>query len=289
MSRTFNQLTNGKKPAHPERARVRAKRGDPAPTSLMDRLYAYPNKALVVAVPTRCDTRRGRDVRIEQSGVRNGVPIHKLVDPVLALDPTRGIGRTGFVDLALRVAREVAALVETADQSEFDTIVTAADEYVRAPRLGAIPRTLLLAARMFRKKPTLVIARAVARECLFLAEGADRSGNAARPAISIAHAFVSETYGASAAATLVSALIEEARRLDIIAHLEQNHLASRGRIERLIWRCDHIWLARLEGDTYGLLWRPADRCTWVEGPSSEVVACVPDIWFDQAVNAVRSV
>jgi hypothetical protein len=87
-------------------------------------------------------------------------------------------------------------------------------------------------------------------------------------------------------ARFVRKLDEELRRLDVISALGARTVPSSS-VAQAVYRAENIWLARLESGVYGLLLKRGRTSTWLEGGLDEMLASVPDAFFEAAVGAAK--
>ena len=202
-------------------------------------------------------------------------------------EPEPHIGARNTVRLVVWLARRVAHLVPKGERKAFDRRLALAATAVAAGRPSAALDEGIL------RGPSVgpaSLARSACIEARASLTRPDMAGIAARPAAVRAVQLLVDADGPEAVRTLLAALDEELRRLDVTHALELWRRTPSRPVERAILRAEAdgtvvLWLAELEGGRLGLLSR--EHGTWLEGACDEVLASVPDAHFERAVIAAR--
>ncbi|MBK7398973.1 MAG: hypothetical protein IPJ34_22470 [Myxococcales bacterium] len=153
--------------------------------------------------------------------------------------------------------------------------------------------TLEQATKLKAGSPATIAARAAALEARAASNRPDSAGRAAQTATTKVLEATFAREGAAATRALFDALDAELRRLDVLCAFE-DHGPEVHHVARAVLRGSDddeggepkttLWLAELEGGAFALLAKPGRRWVLTVGTRDEILATVPDRWFDRAVR-----
>jgi hypothetical protein len=204
-------------------------------------------------------------------------------------EPEPMIGARNSVRLAIWLARRVEHLVPRSDRKVWSRLMKLAEAAARA---GKASVTLRQAPERAPREGAVSLARSACMEARATLLRPDMAGVATRPAAVKVVGLLLEAHGNEAVRAFLGDLDHELRRLDVVHAVGQrNKLPSRP-IARAIYRAAEkgkvvLWLAELEGGKLGLLSKQGRLWSWNEGGRDDVLATIPDAWFEHAVMAAR--
>jgi hypothetical protein len=206
-------------------------------------------------------------------------------------EPEPFIGARGTVRLAAFVARRVCHLAPKADKKLFTKLVDLAEQ---AADKGKPSAKLDGALESAAREGVIGIARAACAEAKVTLLRPDSAGSSARPAAVKAVGHLLATDGKNAVRDFLAALDEELRRLDVVHALVLKKKEPKHPIAHAVFRGADakgkivVWLARLANGQLGLLSKQGTFWRWMEGPHDEILATIPDHFFERAVMAAKA-
>ncbi|MBL8718486.1 MAG: hypothetical protein JNL79_21075 [Myxococcales bacterium] len=201
------------------------------------------------------------------------------------------IGARGYARFCIFLARRLSPTLEPKERPAFEDALAVAAVHAEKKRVPATP-ALEQATKLKAGSPATVAARAAALEARAASNRPDSAGRAAQTATTKILEATFAREGAAATRALFDALDAELRRLDVLCAFE-DHEPAVHRVTRAVLRASDdddgepkttLWLAELEGGAFALLAKPGRRWTLTVGTRDEILATVPDRWFDRAVR-----
>lgn len=224
-------------------------------------------------------------------------------------EPEPFIGAKGAVLIAIFIARELESLLETrADKKAYRALLRMAEESVAA---GKPTDELLANVDEASREGVMSLARSACAEARAALRRPDTAGGAARPAaVKAVSLLLAERpddnmkLGEDLTRRFLERLDDELRRLDVVHALTTRDRTSSRPIASAVFRAGEqtrssglatrgkgtLWLGLLEpapkhGPTLGLLAKQGRYWTWTEGSPQDVLALVPDTYFEAAAMA----
>jgi len=223
------------------------------------------------------------------------LPIEALPTPPFHHgEATPFIGARGYARFCMFMARHFAPTLPSSERRGFDEALAVAAIHAEKRRVPTTP-ALEQATKLAARSPATIAARAAALEARANSNRPDSAGRATQAATTKILEATCAREGAPATRTLLDALDAELRRLDVLCAFE-DHGNEAPRVARAVLRGSTeeddepktvLWLAELEGGAFALLAKPAHRWVLTVGARDEILATVPDRWFDRAVRAAR--
>ncbi|MFO0547307.1 MAG: hypothetical protein U0271_02905 [Polyangiaceae bacterium] len=220
--------------------------------------------------------------------------------------------RAGIDSILVEFAIPVAVYENAMDMGSWDTLARAIAPEISAvipasyrhePGLLLCPRQLELIASELAKSlgyasfapalPTDTRARAALRNLTFAPRWRRNLQEELSSTLALVITQVTEQHGFERARSTLLGAVELLRRVDVEAALFLYRIECSAPITQVVWRGgrvayaleDGVRLVRLANGAWALLSRGGDGWLWTEGSRDEVLAVVPDAFFEPAVLA----
>lgn len=206
---------------------------------------------------------------LPKTAVHGGAPTPKPLAP-------------GYLEVGLLLLRELRGDASPAEQKEIDAVL-AQLETVTKVTIGSLPPNAT------RTSVPLRVLNMVCNEARTVFRAPDKVGSALRPGVKlVAQSMKGDV---ERQRRFLRALDAELVRLDAIASLSRLDRHTSAAVLACPWRGVvegkvKLWLMRLAGERYALLYKPKHHWDVLEGDRDSVLASVPDALFPGAIAAL---